>query len=148
MTWVYDDGGRVEAGYKGHAGDCVCRAVAIATGLPYERVYREINTRAAKERHRCGGKRSSARTGVHTNRTWFKRWLRGLGWVWRPTMQIGTGCTVHLLAEELPPGRLIVAVSQHLVAVIDGVIHDTDDPSRDGRRCVYGYWYKPHAKRA
>jgi len=24
--------------------------------------------------------------------------------------------------------------------VLDGVIHDTHDPSRGGRRCVYGYW--------
>ena len=22
----------------------------------------------------------------------------------------------------------------------DGVVHDTYDPSRDGTRCVYGYW--------
>jgi hypothetical protein len=26
--------------------------------------------------------------------------------------------------------------------VIDGVIHDTFDPSRGGTRCVYGYWIK------
>jgi len=24
--------------------------------------------------------------------------------------------------------------------VIDGVLHDTHDCSRDGTRCVYGYW--------
>jgi hypothetical protein len=28
------------------------------------------------------------------------------------------------------------------MAVIDGVIHDTYDPSRDGKRCVYGYFTK------
>jgi hypothetical protein len=55
-------------------------------------------------------------------------------------MRIGSGCTVHLRADELPPGRLIVNVSRHTVAVIDGVIHDTYDPSRDGTRCVYGYF--------
>jgi hypothetical protein len=49
-------------------------------------------------------------------------------------------------------GRLVVRVSKHVCAVIDGVIRDTHDPSRvtevlgaDGRvrlahRCVYGYW--------
>jgi hypothetical protein len=26
--------------------------------------------------------------------------------------------------------------------VIDGVIHDLYDPSRDGTRCVYGYYQK------
>jgi len=28
------------------------------------------------------------------------------------------------------------------VAVIDGVINDTYDCSREGTRCVYGYWEK------
>jgi len=55
-------------------------------------------------------------------------------------MAIGQGCRVHLRADELPAGRLIVVVSSHLVAVIDGVIHDTYDPSRNGNRCVYGYF--------
>jgi hypothetical protein len=57
-------------------------------------------------------------------------------------MGIGTGTTVHLRDGELPMGRLIVACSRHYVAVIDGVIHDTSDPSRDGTRAVYGYYYK------
>src|SRR6516164_288534 len=43
-------------------------------------------------------------------------------------MRIGQGCTVHLARGELPMGRLIVSVSRHVVAVIDGVIHDTHDP--------------------
>jgi hypothetical protein len=55
-------------------------------------------------------------------------------------MSIGQGCTVHLKADELPSGRLILSVSRHYVAMIDGVVHDTHDPSRGGTRCVYGYW--------
>ena len=31
-TYAFDDGGRAPAGYKGTTGDCVCRAIAIATG--------------------------------------------------------------------------------------------------------------------
>ena len=34
----YNDGGRLEAGYKGQTGDCVCRAICIATGKPYQEV--------------------------------------------------------------------------------------------------------------
>jgi hypothetical protein len=60
-------------------------------------------------------------------------------------MGIGTGCTVHLRDGELPSGRLVVSVSRHEVAVIDGVMHDTHDPSRDGTRCVYGYWKEGEA---
>ena len=37
---------------------------------------------------------------------WKQSELRDLvlaiGWVWTPTMQIGSGCTVHLHADELP----------------------------------------------
>jgi hypothetical protein len=32
MTFVYDDGGRSAAGFKGKTGDCVTRAIAIGTG--------------------------------------------------------------------------------------------------------------------
>ena len=38
-TFVYNDGGRKLAGRKGDTGDCVTRAVAIASGLPYLEVY-------------------------------------------------------------------------------------------------------------
>jgi hypothetical protein len=58
-------------------------------------------------------------------------------------MQVGSGCKVHLRADELPPGCLIARVSRHVVDVIDGVIHDTHDCSRGGARCVYGYWSEP-----
>ena len=139
MKFHFNDGGRIAAGYKGSAGDCVVRSVAIATGLPYQEIYDLVNKLSARERT---GKRkrgtSNARTGVHKSAI---RWLtESLGWKWTPTMQIGSGCTVHLRADELPSGRLIVSVSKHLTAVIDGVIHDTHDCSRRGTRCVYGYW--------
>lgn len=143
-NWIFDDGGREAAGFKGSAGDCVARAVAIATGRPYQEVYDAINEAAGSERGRVrGGKvrRSSARTGVFKPTT--RKYITGLGWRWVPTMGIGTGCRVHLRADELPPGRLIVKVSRHVCAVIDGVIHDTHDPSRDGTRCVYGYFVEP-----
>src|SRR5271167_730335 len=131
----FDDGGRRAAGYKGKAGDCVVRAISIATGKPYQQIYDLVNSAAMHERtgKRKRGK-SDARTGVY--KTSIKRVMQALGWVWTPTMQIGSGCTVHLRADELPSGRLVVSVSKHLTAVIDGVIYDTHDPSRRGTRCV------------
>ena len=42
--------------------------------------------------------------------------------------------------EELPSGTLIVSCSRHITVVINGVLHDTYDCSRNGTRCVYGYW--------
>jgi hypothetical protein len=142
----FDDGGRLAAGYKGKAGDCVVRAIAIATERPYQEIYDLVNSAATYERT---GKRkrgiSDARTGVY--KVSIKRIMNHLGWAWTPTMQIGSGCTVHLRPDELPTGRLIVSVSKHLTAVIDGVIHDTHDCSRRGTRCVYGYWQPPGTRK-
>jgi len=142
MKFTYHDGGREAAGYRGKAGDCVVRAIAIAARLPYQEIYDAVNEAGAQERDnkRRRGK-SSARTGVYKPTT--RTLLESLGWKWTPTMQIGSGCKVHLRSGELPRGRLIVQVSKHVSAVIDGVIYDTHDPSRNGTRCVYGFYSKP-----
>ena len=141
IDWEYDDGGRAAAGYRGLTGDCVVRAIAIAGRLPYQQVYDEINQLALRERPRKGRKRSSARTGVF--KPTIRRWMDNHGWVWTPTMTIGSGTTVHLRTAELPSGRIVVQVSGHLAAVVDGVLRDTVDCSREGTRCVYGYWTVP-----
>lgn len=170
MKVIYNDGGRAAAGYTGVAGDCVTRAVVIATGKPYQEVYDALSEGSRMQRM---GKRKvrkfSARSGVNVRRRWFKDYMASIGWVWTPTMHIGSGCTVHLTDGELPMGRLIVSVSKHYTTVIDGVVHDTHDPQRNvhasepdrgqelrpgqhrsngwihsiQRRCVYGYWSKP-----
>lgn len=171
MEVVITDGGRAAAGFKGDTGDCVTRAVAIATQQPYADVYRALSEGCSTQRLTKGrSRKASARNGVMTQRKWFKDYMTTLGWKWTPTMGIGTGCKVHLVADELPAGRIICAVSKHYVAVIDGVIHDTHNPSERGTtiypkstpqeelpkgaywlengngwayspdRCVYGYW--------
>lgn len=68
------------------------------------------------------------------------RVLLRYGFKWVPTMQIGSGCKTHLRNDELPSGKIVARVSRHYVAVVDGIVHDTHDPSRDGSRCVFGYW--------
>lgn len=133
MKWVFNDGGREEAGFKGEAEDCVCRAIAIAAERPYKEVYDELAA-ANKE---SGGKKS-ARNGIP--KKVIRKYLTDRGWTWTPTMKIGQGCKVHLTPEELPSGRIICSVSKHLCAVLDGVLHDTHDCSREGKRCVYGYY--------
>ena len=70
MQFQYNDGGRAEAGFKGTTGDCVCRAIAIATEKPYREIYDLINGFAKSERtgKRKTGK-SNARTGVYRERS-------------------------------------------------------------------------------
>jgi hypothetical protein len=147
ITWVKNDGGRAAAGFINEkAGDCVTRAIVIAAELPYKTVWDFLALKNANQRKtkNCKKKRgNTADKGIYTRRKWFDDYMNSLGFVWKPTMLVGQGCKVHLKAEELPKGRLIVNVSRHMVAVIDGVIHDTHDCSREGKRCVYGYYYKP-----
>ena len=143
-----NDGGREEAGFKGGAGDCVVRSIAIAANLPYMQVYEDLrlaNERYAQRRNdrlakRLNTKGPSPRNGNHRNV--FHDYIFGLGFEWVPTMKVGAGCQVHLRIDELPPGVLIVKVSKHLTAIVNGVIYDTHDPSRGGNRCVYGYYIK------
>jgi hypothetical protein len=137
----YNDGGRAQAGYKGSTGDCAVRSAAIATMVPYQTLYDKINELAKSERR--GVRKttiSNARTGVHKQT--MHKLMNSLGWKFIPTMSIGSGCKVHLRSDELPSGRLVLSLSKHYAAFIDGVLHDTHDCSRMGTRCVYGYWIK------
>lgn len=136
MNVTYNDGGRAAAGFAGNTGDCVVRSIAIVGELNYRDVYDHLSAAL--------GTGKSPRNGIP--KKVYKKYLDDRGWIWTPTMQIGSGCTVHLRADELPAGRVLVSTSRHLTAVIDGQIHDTHDPSRGGTRCVYGYYQPPTAK--
>lgn len=143
VRFVHNDGGRAAAGYKGTTGDCATRALAIASGKSYQEVYDLINEAAKSERI---GKRkswiSSARTGV--SRETFHKVAVALGATWQPTMQIGSGCKVHLRQTELPAtGRQVLSVSKHYAAWINGTLQDIYDCSRGGDRCVYGIYTFP-----
>lgn len=144
--FIYNDGGRKMAGYTGTTGDCVTRAVAIVTQLPYKEVYDRLAMGNATQRKGKHERRSTgvktAREGIYVTRKWFKDYMFELGLIWKPTMFIGSGCKVHLKANELPMGRLIINVSRHMTTMIDGVINDIYNPDRNGTRCVYGYFIK------
>ncbi len=168
MRFRYNDGGREAAGYNGHVGDCVTRAIAIASGVPYQEIYdalakgnasqivshkqrrriehqwakrgASVDTKEFKAYIRSRTKVKTAAHGIDVTRKWFKDYMRSLGFLWVPTMEIGAGTTVHLKEDELPEGRLVVNVSKHFTAVIDGELNDTHDCSRKGTRCVYGYY--------
>jgi hypothetical protein len=139
LQWTFNDGGRAEAGYKGDTGDCACRSIAIVTGMSYQEVYDLIIKYAAKERPGTRRKRSHPRTGVHGST--LRKIMADLGWTWVPTMKIGSGTTVHVREGELPTeGKYLLRLSRHFCAIVDGVVHDTYDPAREGTRAVYGFW--------
>lgn len=127
MEFVYSDGGRSKY-FKGSAGDCVCRAICNATGMDYKEVYNEIKN-LLQHTPRNGLKKKETKDIMHY-----------FGFNWIPTMKIGSGCTTHLREEDLPSGTIVCQVTGHLTCIKDKVIYDTYNCSRDGKRCVYGYW--------
>lgn len=142
MKFIYSDGGRSKYFKAEKVGDCCARAIANATGIDYKEVYDSLNMLAKRER--VGSRKksiSNARSGVYKSTA--DKYLKSLGWKWIPCMTIGSGCQVHLKEEELPKGALVLNLSRHFTCVKDGVLYDTYDCSRDGTRCVYGYWFKP-----
>lgn len=132
--FVRDDGG-VSIG----RGNCVVRAFAIASQRDPEEIAGMIRSLAKRERR---GKRKRGRStpgsGVYAGT--IRKLAEALGAKWTPTMMIGSGCQVHVRQGEIPPGRVVLSLSKHVAAAIDGVVHDTCDPSRGGTRCVYGFW--------
>jgi hypothetical protein len=67
-----------------------------------------------------------------------------VGWQWIATMSIGSGCRVHVKADELPNNdTIILNLSKHFACVKNGELYDIFDCSREGTRCVYGYWKAP-----
>ena len=168
--YVEDDGGRAKAGYLGKAGDCVTRAFAIAqfgpgpSGEQYKSVYAELGlaihewawegrSNKYKRPYRDGKRAFSPRDGVP--REVIGRYAKAIGFSWVATKFIGQTETVHVRPDELPSGRLVLNLSKHLAAMIDGKLYDNHDSSVSrhveasagpgsgrGWRMVYGYWVR------
>jgi hypothetical protein len=128
--YKYSDGGRLDAGFKGKAGDCVTRAIAIATG----RQYREVYNILAKANQVDFGERS-ARNGIY--KVTYERILKEMGFVWhKAPVFIGRKARTY----DMPKDKIVIArMAHHIVAVVNGVAHDTYDSTN---KMVYGYWAK------
>ena len=122
-----NDGGRAKAGYKGFAGDCGARAMAIAMGIDYQVAY-DCLALANKAK----GLPKSARNGI--DKAIYSDVLGAKGWVWHPAPKFEGR---KAKASDMPQGIVIARQAGHYVAIIDGIPHDTWDCSN---RMIYGYW--------
>lgn len=133
MDFVWNDGGRAACGFVGVAGDCVTRAIAIATGGVYRQIYQALGDAALK----------SPRDGVDIQVS--ATYLARLGW------ERHNAYGQPFLVENLPKGIVIVSLARddgrgrHLCTLVDRVIHDTWDPSEDDDYCVLYYWTRSAA---
>lgn len=133
LPYNENDGGRSKYFKASSVGDCVTRAIAIASGRDYKEVYDELFAIAKK----------SPRNGVKMSAT--KKYMKAHGFEWHATSGIGVGIKANLCKGDLPEqGAIVCRLSGHLVAVVDGVVQDTYDSRTNtinGKyRGVYGYW--------
>jgi hypothetical protein len=106
-------------------------------------VYKALAKLNSEQKPKNGKRRAkTASHGINTREKWFKDYMTSIGFEWVPTMKFGVGCNTHLVPSELPKEDLVVMVSRHATAIVNGVLHDTHEPSREGNRCVYGYFRK------
>ena len=143
LFWTYNDGGKIASSYsRKRTGDCVCRAIAIATKIPYREVQNIMWQHIRRERKGKHKKnKSHPMHGVH--KPTIHRILKSLGWKWHPTTSRKQGCTNLLHTEKLPKGAAILSLARHTSAVMERILHDTCDWSqKPGERTIYGYWKK------
>jgi hypothetical protein len=118
---IYNDGGRSAVFDTPGRNDCVTRALAIVTGLPYMDIWNGI--------HATG---SVGRTGLVDDTVAVRKYIESLGLMYIPN-------EAYFKDTKLPP-RAICCMRGHYFAVLDGCIHDVGHPTRGGRVYIKGYW--------
>ena len=126
--YIFNDGGR-SAYFKGTAGDCATRAMAIGLELDYKACYNELS-----QAHRARTGKKTARDGIYKED--FSEVLKRHGWVWHSAPKFHGR---KARATDMPTGRVIVQMARHYAAVINGVVNDSWNSSE---KMVYGYWAK------
>ncbi len=128
MEFMWNDGGRAACGFVGTTGDCVTRAISIATGSVYRDVYAELGE-ASQKSPRCGMPIDIAASYL-AKRDWQN--CDGLGKTFD--------------GKGLPDGVVILHVSSphrrshHFCTVVDHVVHDTWSPSDDEDYVINRFW--------
>ena len=112
------------------ADDCIVRAIAFVTQQTWEQVYNELCKIGLEKFEMPSGK------------VVFEEYLQNRGWInmrrIRRSMSNGKWLTVKEFVE-IKKERMIVIVSNHVVACDGGNYYDTFDC---GGLTVQGYWVK------
>lgn len=109
-------------------GDCVVRAIAIATGRSWQDVYMKLCLEGL-----------TLADMPSSNRVWGE-YLKSQGYIKTVIPDTCPDCyTVRDFCGEHFKGRFILGTGTHAVAVIDGNYYDTWD---SGDEVVIYYWHK------
>lgn len=115
-----------------HVGDCTVRAISKALGQDWEKTYVDL---AMEGLYLCDMPSANHVWGSYLRKKGFKRDI------------IPDTCpdcyTVRNFCEEHPNGTFILALINHVIAVINGHYYDTWD---SGNEIPVYYWHREEAK--
>ena len=135
LKYKYNDGGRSNY-FKGKSGDCVVRAIALATGEDYKVIYDQLtqanklyienkNTKLAKRLRNTKYKKSGTPRSGNFKQV-YKPFLEAKGWKWVSLMKFGSGERTKL-NQLTHLDNVIVSVPKHLLCMKKGLVLDTWD---------------------
>ena len=129
LEFHYNDGERKDAGFRGMTGDCLFRAIAIATGLPYLDVYSNVSSTMKNHGYRASGNaylqtRALRKPGMLPVRAVQSLVLMDYGFAKVP-LPPGPRPTYAQAFQQY--GTCIVSTKGHVTALMDGALQDTFD---------------------
>lgn len=112
-------------------GDCVVRAISIATGQDWDTTYTGLIFQGF-----------ALKDMPSSNYVWGE-YLKSRGFSRRSIPSVCPACyTVGAFADDHPRGVYVLGTGEHAVAVVDGIVYDT----ADSRNAVPIYYYEMEIK--
>ena len=119
---MYSVGGSLES------NDCAVRSAAVACAVTYDTAHAAFKSHGREDRR--GTKLPTVTAAL--------RELTGDGDLRMTRMNYR--CTLGRFYEGKRDGFYVVWVAHHLIALVDGVVHDWGTSTSGARRIVKGYW--------
>lgn len=127
LQTVITDGGAWDAEIFTERNDCTVRAVAIATGKPYDKIHAELEWRGRRP-----GQGFRLTEDGHLEELGFKRFH-----IPRPQ---GVKPRLATVVPHVQKGHFIIATKAHVFAIIDGVAFDKTASSLS--KPVFSVWQR------
>jgi len=123
----YERTAYADGGLASEAKDCSIRAVSVAACIDYSEAYRLFAV---------AGRKPKKSTQLHITSAVLGQLFPGVSyhttfWGWEKNLNLAR------FIREHSTGHYVVHVSQHLIAICDGVVHDWNPKQY---RRVFGYW--------
>ena len=131
IDYIQEDGGRADAGFRGSTGDCVVRAIAIASGEEYQVVYDTMAAHMRKhgyvatgnayqQKPKAGKTKKRPRSALNIQHDV----LRFFGF---EKVKLPQGARPTYTEAHRRYGNCIVSTTKHMAALVDGALRDLFD---------------------